>query len=133
MMDDLETTDVVGLGRAVRHHPEFLPGGTNVNFIKLVDESTIQVRTYERGVENETLACGTGSVASAVVAYLTKGVTQPVHVQVRSGEELLVHLKSSQGKVTEAILEGSAHILFSGNAMYDDASHRITIATETPL
>jgi len=128
MVKDLESADVIGLGRAIRNHAEFLPAGTNVNFLRILDGRAIQIRTYERGVENETLACGTGSVASAVVAHLANGVHEPVAVHVRSGEVLLVHLESAGGKITGASLEGSAHILFSGKAFYDDASHRISIA-----
>ncbi len=127
IVKDLESIDVVGLGRAIRNHPEFMPGGTNVNFLQLLDGDAIQIRTYERGVENETLACGTGSVACAVVAYLVEGRREPVHVHVRSGEELLVHLESTEGKIAETFLQGSAHILFSGKAIYDDVSDKISI------
>jgi len=129
-VDDLESADVLGLGRTIRFHKEFLPAGTNVNFVRLLGAESIAIRTYERGVENETLACGTGSVAAAVIAHLSYSVSQPVHVRVRSGEELLVHLKSSGENITEALLEGSAHILFSGNAVYDSTSHAISIAGE---
>ena len=131
MVNNLESTDVIGLGRAIRHHTEFLPAGTNVNFLRLDGGDAIGIRTYERGVENETLACGTGSVASAVIAHLSNGIQEPVHVRVRSGEELLVHLKSQQGKVIEASLEGNAYILFSGKAFYDDDSHRISLPIES--
>jgi diaminopimelate epimerase len=126
MVDDLEATDVIGIGREVRYHKEFQPAGTNVNFLRMLGGDAIAIRTYERGVENETLACGTGSVASAVIAHLTRGIPQPVRVRVRSGEELTVHLKSSNGEITEALLEGSAHILFSGKTLYDDVSHSIS-------
>jgi diaminopimelate epimerase len=128
IMDDVDNVDVNGLGRAVRYHPEFQPAGTNVNFVRVLDDQSIQIRTYERGVENETLACGTGSVASAIIAHLSEGVHQPVRVRVRSGEDLIVHLETSNGKVTDASLEGSAHILFSGNALYDDASGTLSIS-----
>jgi len=67
-VEDLESIDVQGIGRAIRSHHAFKPHGTNVNFVKPVDDHTIAVRTYERGVEAETLACGTGSVASAIAA-----------------------------------------------------------------
>jgi len=129
-VDDLESADVLGLGRTIRFHKAFLPAGTNVNFIRLLGAESIAIRTYERGVENETLACGTGSVAAAVIAHLSYNVSQPVHVRVRSGEELLVHLKSSGENIAEALLEGSAHILFSGKAVYDSTSHAISIAGE---
>jgi diaminopimelate epimerase len=125
-VDDLELIDVVGIGRAIRYHREFQPAGTNVNFLRIVEGGgAIQIRTYERGVENETHACGTGAVASAVVANLTEGIRQPVRVRVRSGEELLVHLESSTEKITGASLEGSAHMLFQGKVIYDDVSRKI--------
>ena len=127
-VDDLESTDVTGIGRSIRNHPAFKPDGTNVNFLQLQDRNSVRLRTYERGVENETLACGTGSVASAVIAHLAYGVEQPVHVHVRSGEELLVLLQSNAGDITNALLEGSAHILFTGNALYDDTSRTIRTA-----
>jgi diaminopimelate epimerase len=127
IVDNLESVDVVGLGRAIRNHPEFQPAGTNVNFVHLIGRNTIQIRTYERGVENETLACGTGSVASAVVAHMAHALEQPILVRVRSGEDLVVALRSEADTITEASLEGSAHILFSGKAFYDDISRNIFI------
>lgn len=130
IVNDLDSVDVVGLGRAIRHHQAFQPAGTNVNFLKIVGGDSVQIRTYERGVENETLACGTGSVACASVAHLMKGIQQPVRVQVRSGEELVVHFKSKRENITETILEGSAHILYSGKTIYDDSSHEISIPDE---
>ncbi len=70
----------------------FAPEGINVNFVQVVDADTIRMRTYERGVEAETLACGTGSVASAIDPPVSDGHSLPVAVQVRSGATLLVHL-----------------------------------------
>ncbi len=126
-VDDLESTDVFGIGRTIRYHDEFQPNGTNVNFLRILEDHEIQIRTYERGVENETLACGTGAVASAVVANLTEGIRQPVRVHVRSGEDLLVHLEASTGNLPGASLEGSAHMLFSGKGIYDDISRKILL------
>ena len=62
-VEDLEGTDIVYLGRQTRYHDDFKPAGTNANFIRIRDAQTIDIRTYERGVEDETLACGTGSIA----------------------------------------------------------------------
>ena len=67
LVDDLETVDVQRMGKAIRYHGHFAPKGTNVNFIKILNQNTIAIRTYERGVEGETLACGTGVVASALI------------------------------------------------------------------
>ncbi len=112
MIEDLENLDVVRYGRAIRFHSEFEPNGTNVNFIKGVDENTIKVRTYERGVEGETLACGTGAVASAIVSY-RKGIvkTKPVNVITKGGEILSVDFDED---LSHAYLEGNIYWVFDG-------------------
>jgi diaminopimelate epimerase len=116
--DELESIDIREIGRAIRMHPEYAPSGTNVNFIRILGDHDIEVRTYERGVEDETLACGTGSVASAFVASRLWGVISPVTVHVRSGENLVVHLEKSPDGQTATSLQGSAHMLFSGRVSY---------------
>ena len=116
--DDLESLDVMKLGKAVRHDPRFDPAGTNVNFVRIRDGSTVELRTYERGVESETLACGTGSVASALVASDLHGLPSPVTVAVMSGEKLLVHFRKTGSTWAEVILEGGAYMLFKGKLLY---------------
>ncbi|MBC7186553.1 MAG: diaminopimelate epimerase, partial [Calditrichaeota bacterium] len=74
-----------GLGRTYRQHAAFAPRGTNVDFVQVVDKHNVRMRTYERGVEDETLACGTGAVASAIIAHLCRGCQSPLQVQVRGG------------------------------------------------
>ncbi|HUI08790.1 MAG TPA: diaminopimelate epimerase [Bacteroidota bacterium] len=123
--DDLERLDVARLGRALRLDPSFAPEGTNVNFVSPEGGSTIRIRTYERGVEAETLACGTGSVASALVASWLRNMESPVRVTVRSGEELTVHFAREGDSWHDIALEGSAHMLFRGTAFYDPVSSRI--------
>lgn len=115
---DPAATDVAGIGRAIRNHPLFQPEGTNVNFVRRTGPSSIDLRTYERGVEAETLACGTGSVASALVAAATFGMPSPVSVRVRSGEDLMVHFTGAPGLWTDVRLEGSAHMLFTGSLIF---------------
>lgn len=115
---DPEQTDVLGIGRGVRHHADFQPEGTNVNFVRRTGPAAIELRTYERGVEAETLACGTGSVASALVAAASFGIGSPINVRVRSGEELTVHFRGAPGAWTDVRLEGSAHLLFSGTLVF---------------
>lgn len=116
--DDLEHMDVLQFGREVRLDPRFSPEGTNANFVRIRDGSTVELRTYERGVESETLACGTGSVASALVASEMRGLPSPVTVAVRSGEKLLVHFRKTGDRWTDVFLEGSAYMLFKGRLLY---------------
>ncbi|MDZ7269751.1 MAG: diaminopimelate epimerase [candidate division KSB1 bacterium] len=73
-------------GPVLRHHPLFAPAGTNVNFVEVCAPNQLRLRTYERGVEEETLACGTGAVAAAWLAHRVRGATLPVTLQVRGGE-----------------------------------------------
>jgi diaminopimelate epimerase len=126
LRDDLQSLDVAHFGPLIRHSKEFAPEGTNVNFARRVEGDLIEVRTYERGVEAETLACGTGSVASALVSHLHFGIDSPVAVRVRSGETLRVHFSHSERLLTKIMLEGSAHILFSGKTEYDSASNSMS-------
>jgi diaminopimelate epimerase len=111
--------DVQNLGRMVRFQGEFSPEGTNVNFVQPVDMNSMKIRTYERGVETETLACGTGAVASAIAMYKQGNVVAPVNVIVKSGETLQVQFKTSGDEFDDVTLTGSAHFLFSGILMYD--------------
>jgi diaminopimelate epimerase len=125
---DLDRIDVCTEGKAVREHPAFAPGGTNANFLVRDDAGGISLRTYERGVEDETLACGTGSVASALVASHLYGLPSPVRVRVRSGETLTVHFAGRAGTWRDVYLEGSARMLFRGTLAYDSESPMITQA-----
>ncbi len=112
--DDLDSAPVVELGRELRHHAAFAPAGTNVNFVRVTGKSAIAVRTYERGVEDETLACGTGSVASAVLMARLGRVTPPVAVTVRSGSVLVVPFALDGERASGVALEGEAVVLFEG-------------------
>ena len=118
-VSDLEELDVARTGKELREDPLFAPDGTNVNFVTRTGGSTVRIRTYERGVEAETLACGTGSVASALIASREERIASPVRVSVRSGEELVVHFSGESGAWHDIALEGSAHILFQGTMFYD--------------
>ena len=112
VVNDLEKIDVKKLGRAIRFHPEFQPKGTNVNFIEREGDDAIRIRTYERGVEGETLACGTGATASAIVAY-KKGIVskKPVRVLTRGGEVLAIDFDN---EFREVFLEGGVVRVFDG-------------------
>ncbi|MGA9119756.1 MAG: diaminopimelate epimerase [Bacteroidota bacterium] len=130
-VSDVRTLDVERFGKAMRNHPAFSPAGTNVDFMQVDNQSSIILRTYERGVERETLACGTGSVASAIVSTLEGEGRPPVSVHVQSGETVVVDFNGRGEEITAVSLKGSAHILFKGNALYDDSSHQIHIASLT--
>jgi diaminopimelate epimerase len=118
--DNLAGLDVTKFGSAIRHDPRFGSPGANVNFVMIRNGSTVELRTYERGVESETLACGTGSVASALISSDMYALTSPVTVAVRSGESLFVHFRKTGATWTDVFLEGSAHMLFEGRLLYDD-------------
>ena len=102
---DLERADVAGVGRGIRRHKAFAPRGTNVNFVQPRD-GTIWVRTYERGVEGETLACGTGAVASGIVAAVRGLAEAPVPVRTRGGELLSIHFDPGKPDFGKVYLEG---------------------------
>ena len=111
---DVESIDVLELGRAIRHHEAFSPAGTNVNFVAPVGDNTIAVRTYERGVENETLACGTGCVAASLVMCLKYQWPSPVNVRTRSNAMLRVYYTFEEGGFTRIHLEGDARVIYHG-------------------
>ena len=102
------------VGPEVRRHAEFGPRGTNVNFVQVLGQNNIRVRTFERGVEGETLACGTGVTASALVSARIHGFKSPVKVRVQSGDELEVSFTERNGAFSEVRLSGPADFCFYG-------------------
>lgn len=110
-VNDIETTDVVTIGKQIRYNPKFAPIGTNVNFVQITPEGII-VRTYEKGVEDETLACGTGVTASAMAASLLTGKTG-FDVKVRGGN-LHVSFDKRENTFTNVVLTGPARLVYSG-------------------
>ena len=118
--DDLENVAVKELGARLRFHQRFQPAGTNVNFVSQRNPDMLYIRTYERGVEDETLACGTGSVAAALVAIATGKAASPVQVKTRSGEILKVYASDTSPPFNEVYLEGGANIIYSGE-IWDEA------------
>ena len=113
-VDKIDDVDVVKNGRAVRRHEIFSPRGTNVNFVEKRGRRRIAIRTYERGVEDETLACGTGVVASALTFALSENVDGPIGVLVRGGRELTVGFKRSGEQFSNVTLTGPADFVFEG-------------------
>ena len=118
-VDDLEGTDVYDLGQQTRYHDNFKPDGTNANFIRVESPGLIDVRTYERGVEDETLACGTGSIASAIIAATLGKVVSPVSVKTASGIVLKIHFEIEDGEVRNVYLEGDARVIYVGELTAD--------------
>ena len=105
---------MLGIGRATRFHDLFEPAGTNVNFGRVVDRHTIHLRTYERGVEAETLACGSGSIAAALIAALVHKVESPVTVVPKSGLPLSVTFRRDGEGFTDVTLTGEARAIYDG-------------------
>lgn len=115
-VDGLDKIDVFNLGRQIRYYSRFAPAGTNVNFAEALNNKSVRIRTYERGVEGETLACGTGSVASALI-YASKlgiGSNGRVNVLTKSGETLEIYFKKIKGSFKDVWLEGNAKKVYKG-------------------
>ncbi len=109
---DLAALDVARLAPPLRHHP-LLPDGANVNFVRVVGEDRLAVRTYERGVEAETLACGSGTVAAAVVAARAGLARSPVACETRSGSVFTVSFGNAEAAISDAVLTGDAREIFT--------------------
>ena len=126
-LQSLDTLNVELLGREIRHHPLFQPTGTNVNFIGIDASNKVSIRTYEKGVEAETEACGTGNLAAAIIAHMQRGLAPPVTLHTHGGDVLRVGFDpplsipfKSDGVIDPALfasnlyLEGPARIAFEG-------------------
>lgn len=112
---DVDKEDVQNIGRGVRYHSVFAPAGTNVNLVQRKDAHSLKVRTYERGVEGETLACGTGVVASAILASCRNEMKSPVQIETRGGEILQVYFQAGNEAFTDVYLEGLTKTTFEGS------------------
>lgn len=111
---DLRNHPVKEQGEAIRSHPLFAPAGTNANFMKVAGPDELEIRTFERGVEDETLACGTGAIACALTASFSGDAKSPVTARTRGGEELTIHFQKEGDAFTEVWLEGSTTIVYKG-------------------
>jgi diaminopimelate epimerase len=112
LRDELWSQNIAPLGAAIRKHPDLQPDGANVNFVVIRDPHAIEVRTYERGVEGETLSCGSGVVASATTSALFGKVKSPVSVLTRSGITLEVSFTLANGGVDDVQLKGDARHIY---------------------
>jgi diaminopimelate epimerase len=117
-VEDLSSVDVKGLGREIRGHRQFAPEGTNADFVEVKDKNTVFIRTYERGVEDETLACGTGAVATAVIAAEYGYVEPPVKVKTWGGDALYIYFRKSGSEYKEVFLEGEVRLIYNGGIDY---------------
>lgn len=114
LVEDLKNTDVRRMGAWLRYHEVFAPKGTNANFVKVNAPGDITIRTYERGVEDETLACGTGMVACALIHHELIGAASPVSVKVKGGDTLKVGFEKIDGIYHNVTLHGPADFVFQG-------------------
>ena len=119
-VEDVESVKVKELGKKIRFHKNFQPAGTNVNFVSIGSDHVVNIRTYERGVEDETLACGTGAVAVALVAVAMGKASSPVKVKTRSNEILNVSVNENLPPFKKVYLEGGARVVFEGE-IWDEA------------
>ena len=110
----IDDVDLRREGAAIRYHKMFSPNGADVNFIEKCEPNKIAIRTYERGVENETLACGTGSVASALIFAASENTSGPIHLIARDGDELQVGFEKAHGRSLNVTLTGPAEFVFEG-------------------
>jgi len=118
-VEGLDKIDVVNLGRIIRYHKKFMPQGTNVDFVEIKDDENIRIRTYERGVEDETLSCGTGAVASAIISNIEYQINieeknYKVNVYTRDGEILKVYFERKDKNFKNVWLEGKVKIVYQG-------------------
>jgi len=114
-VDDIESTPVEHWGAQIRYHPAFQPNGTNANFVKEIEPGKIAIRTYERGVEAETLACGTGVTAAGLIYGALSDAPSPVHLLVRGGDWLEVGFQRVGTGFENVTLKGPADFVFDGS------------------
>lgn len=113
-VNELGRADLFGIGRGVRYHNAFMPCGANADFVKVKKKNAILMRTYERGVEAETLACGTGAVASAIISSIIKGFNSPIKVHAMGGDLTIYFKKKGKDKFSSVFLEGEAREVYWG-------------------
>lgn len=121
-LNEVEGSGIRRVGAMIRRHAKFAPAGTNVDFITIDADQSVRMRTYERGVEDETLACGTGAVASAVATALARGISPPISIRTASKEVLKVNFQRKGGSIRGVQLTGPAKVVFKGEYPLDGAA-----------
>lgn len=114
LMDNIDAFDLSVLGPFLRHHSYFSPKGTNVNIVERIDNQSFKIRTYERGVEGETLACGTGATASALAAAFHFQLQGPLSILTKSGDQLLIDFHRNGKDFSEIAQMGPALCVYHG-------------------
>ena len=114
-VDDVDSIDILKLGSFIRHHPILKPRGANANFVQLLGTNKIRVRTYERGVEGETLACGTGVTAAAILSALKFNLNSPIETLPQSNESIIIEFQWDGKKPTHVTMTGPARLIFQGS------------------
>jgi len=117
-VDNMDYYDLISLGKTIRYTLELFPKGTNVDFVKVVDDKNLIIRTYERGVEDETFACGTGSTASAIISSLLGKAKSPVNMHTRAGV-LKIYFDLGKDFIDNVYLEGDAKVVAEGYILPD--------------
>ena len=113
-VEGIDKIKVKNIGEEIRRHKRFAPAGTNVDFVEILSGDQAKIRTYERGVEDETLACGTGSAAAALIFALKTGALNKISMFTKSGEVLKVYFKKEGERLQDVWLEGKAKIVYGG-------------------
>lgn len=113
-VNNIDDIDVKNKGHELRYHPYFAPKGTNANFVQIIDPTKIKIRTYERGVEDETLACGTGATAAALLASLVYNLKSPINVETKSNDQLTISFEKQDNQFKNIKMSGPARLIFQG-------------------
>jgi diaminopimelate epimerase len=111
--ENINDVPVYEIGKEVRNLPEFLPDGTNVNFY-FIKDNQVYIRTYERGVEDETLACGTGNAATAIVINNLHKIAPPITLNTRGGDKLIIDFEKGNNIIRNLALTGPVKVVFTG-------------------
>jgi diaminopimelate epimerase len=119
-VEELDAVNVSKFGRLVRRHSSFYPDGTNVDYVKVLTDNSLAIRTYERGVEDETLACGTGVTAAALLSAAQGLVkSNSILCKTRGGEDLTVRFEGPSDLPEKVFLEGPVRFIYSGQVEQD--------------